>query len=169
MKVRRRYAALDTGGITVEEECGDMRRTNLIDDFRADLRYACRALARTPGFAVVIGLFAALAITLAAVGIYGVISYSVNQRIPEFGVRIALGAQPGRVLKPVLSQSLSITIVGVAAGALCSLALARILRTLLYEVSAVDPLTYVGISAPVVVAILASYLPARRATHETRR
>ena len=112
-----------------------------------------------------VGLFAALAIILAAIGTYGVISYSVNQRMHEFGMRTALGASPWNVLSLVLSQGLKLAAGGVLIGVISALALARVLRTLLYEVSATDPLTFgvVAISA-LAIATLACYLPARRAT-----
>jgi predicted permease len=112
-----------------------------------------------------VGLFAALAIALAAVGTYGVISYSVNQRMHEFGMRVALGAKPWDVLRLVLAQGVKLALGGVVIGVLVALALARVLRNLLFEVSAADPLTF-GVVAvlALAVAMLACYLPARRAT-----
>jgi predicted permease len=120
----------------------------------------------TPRFTVfLVGLFALLAITLAAIGAYGVISYSVNQRTHEFGMRTALGARSSDVMRLVLAQGAKLAIGGVAIGILFALAFTRVLRSLLYEVSAVDPLTFAVVSliAPA-VATLACYLPARRAT-----
>jgi ABC-type antimicrobial peptide transport system permease subunit len=112
-----------------------------------------------------VALFAALAIVLAAIGTYGVISYSVNQRMHEFGMRVALGAKPWDVLSLVLRQGLRLALAGVALGAACALALAQALRKLLFEVSAVDPLTFIVVGVVVLaVGILACYLPARRAT-----
>ncbi len=120
----------------------------------------------TPRFTLfLVGLFAALAITLAAIGTYGVISYSVNQRTQEFGMRVALGAKPADVLLLVLRQGLRLVAAGVVIGAVSALALARILRGLLYEVSAYDPLTFSIVPVlALLIAILACYLPARRAT-----
>jgi ABC-type antimicrobial peptide transport system permease subunit len=120
----------------------------------------------TPRFALfLIGLFALLALTLAAVGTYGVISYSVNQRTHEFGMRMALGARPRDVLRLVLVQGAGLALAGVAAGVLCSLALVRVLRSLLYEVRAEDPVTFGIVSIVAIgVAVVACYIPARRAT-----
>jgi predicted permease len=112
-----------------------------------------------------LALFAALAIVLAGIGTYGVISYSVNQRIQEFGVRIALGASPRDVLQLVLVQGLSLASRGVLVGIAGALVLTRLLGTMLFQVSAFDPLTYFAIAVfSLSVAVMACYLPARRAT-----
>lgn len=135
----------------------------------ADIRFTdqiANASVATPRFGLfLVGLFAALAMTLAAIGIYGVISYSVSQRTHEFGMRIALGAQSWDVLRLVLVQGVTLAILGVGIGVVCALALARILGTLLYEVSAADPITFAAVSLGAIsIAVLACYLPARRAT-----
>jgi putative ABC transport system permease protein len=115
--------------------------------------------------AQLLGAFAAAALLLAALGIYGVVSYGVSRREREIGVRMALGARAPDVVRMVLREGLSLSLAGVAAGGLVSLALARLLGTFLYGVSATDPLTYAlagaGLAA---VAAAASFLPARRAT-----
>jgi predicted permease len=120
----------------------------------------------TPRFALfLVALFAGLALTLAAIGIYGVISYAVSQRTHEFGLRMALGAQPGDVQRLVLRQGVKLALGGVALGLVGALALGRVLWSLLYQVSATDPVTFTSVSAiAIAVAALACYLPARRAT-----
>jgi predicted permease len=120
----------------------------------------------TPRFSFfLIGLFAGLAIVLAAIGTYGVISYSVSQRIPEFGLRLALGAPPGDVLRLVLVQAARLAITGAVVGVVVALGLARVLQSLMYNVSATDPLTFTAVGLGVIaIALIACYLPARRAT-----
>jgi predicted permease len=120
----------------------------------------------TPRFALfLIGLFAALALLLAAIGIYGVISYSVSQRMHEFGVRVALGASSWNLIKMVMKQGVLLTMIGVAIGLGCALVFAGVLDSLLYGVSARDPLTLIGVGAMAVgTATLASLPSARRAT-----
>lgn len=120
----------------------------------------------TPRFAfVLVGLFAGLAILLAAIGTYGVIAYSVGQRTSEFGLRMALGAQRMDVLRLVLTQAAGLVLAGTALGVGFALVFARALKSLIYEVSPADPLTFASVGVMViVVALLACYLPARKAT-----
>jgi putative ABC transport system permease protein len=113
---------------------------------------------------VMLGVFAFIALTLSAVGIYGVMAYSVTQRTHEIGIRMALGAQPRDVLRMVIGQGLILTLAGMAAGLAGAFLVTRFLSTLLFGVSARDPITFVGISLLLsVVALLACYIPARRA------
>jgi putative ABC transport system permease protein len=114
---------------------------------------------------LLLGVFASLALALASVGIYGVISYAVSQRTREIGVRLALGAQPRDILKLIVGHGLALTLGGVALGLLASLALTRWLESLLFSVSPTDPLTFAGVALLLtLVALLACYVPARRAT-----
>lgn len=114
---------------------------------------------------VLFGLFAALALVLASVGLYGVVAYSAGQRTQEFGIRMALGAQSGDVLRMVLGQGLRLALAGVAIGIAAALAVARVLTTLLFGVRPYDPLTIACVALLVtIVALAACWLPAKRAT-----
>jgi putative ABC transport system permease protein len=109
--------------------------------------------------------FAAVALVLAAVGIYGVMSYSVSRRTHEIGLRMALGARPGDVIRIVVGQAMVLALVGACAGFLGALALGRFMSSFLYGVRPSDPLTFLAMSLILgAVALMASYIPARRAT-----
>jgi putative ABC transport system permease protein len=113
---------------------------------------------------LLLALFGALALVLSAVGVYGVLSYSVNQQTREIGLRMALGAQRGDVMRLILGQGLRLTIVGLGLGILVALALMRVLVSLLFDVRAYDPSTYTAVTLLLTaVELLACYIPARRA------
>src|SRR5262245_3173607 len=110
-------------------------------------------------------IFAGIALIIAAVGIYGVISYAVSQRTHEIGIRMALGAQASDVLWLVIWRGLSLTLVGVAIGLAAAFGLTRVMKSLLFEVEPTDPATFALITLLLIaVALIASYIPARRAT-----
>jgi putative ABC transport system permease protein len=119
---------------------------------------------RTRFIAVLLGLFAGLALLLAAIGIYGVMAYSVSARTREMGIRIALGANTRDVLRLVMRDGLALLAAGLAIGSIAAFAAARVLRSQLYEVSSGDPMTFIAVALLLaVVACLACYFPARRA------
>ena len=114
---------------------------------------------------LLLGLFGLAALFLGALGIYGVMSYSVSQRTREIGIRIALGAAGPEVIKLVLRQGLRLTLAGLAIGLVGALGMTRLLSGMLYEVRPTDPMTFAGVSVLLAaIALLASYIPARRAT-----
>jgi len=133
-------------------------RPRTMDEVVAD------AMQDTSEQTTLLGIFAALALLLASVGIYGVMAYIVTQRTHEIGVRMALGAQQNDVLRQVLGEGSRLTVIGVALGLAAAFALTRLLRSLLFGVSANDPLTFAGVSILLaLVAMAACYIPARRA------
>jgi len=127
---------------------------NRVDDSLARRRFSTMLLA----------IFAGVALALAAIGIYGVIAYMVNQGTREIGIRMALGATQRGILSLVVRQGMTLAAFGAALGLIGAFALTRLLGSLLFGVKATDPLTFFGISIVLVaIALLASYIPARRA------
>ena len=123
------------------------------------------ASAQTRFSAILLGLFAAVALSLAVMGIYGVLSFAVAQRTGEIGIRMALGAERGRVLALVMRDGALLACIGLAIGLVTALALTRVLRTMLFEVTTTDPLTYVAMALVLALAVAAaSWIPARRAS-----
>jgi putative ABC transport system permease protein len=123
-----------------------------------------RSLAPQRFYLFLLGLFAALALILAAVGVYGVLSFAVTRRTHEIGIRLALGAQPPQVLRLIVRQGMRLVMMGLAFGLLAALALTRLMATLLFGVSATDPLTFTGVAILLtLVALAACHIPARRA------
>jgi predicted permease len=115
--------------------------------------------------ALLLGISGGIALLLAIIGVYGVMSYSVQRRTHEIGIRRALGAQTRDVLRLVLGQTLSLVVAGIVVGAIGAFALTRVLATLLYDVAPTDPATFITVAATLaLVALLAGYLPGRRAT-----
>jgi predicted permease len=134
-------------------------------DVRTLTERSADATARTRVSALLLGVFASLALVLAALGIYGVIAYSVAQRTHEMGLRMALGARRGDVVRLVVRQGMTLVLVGIAAGLAGAFGLTRLLASMLYGVRATDPATFAVIALLLTaVAFLASWLPARRAT-----
>jgi len=123
-----------------------------------------KSVARTSFTLVMLGIAGAMALALGVIGIYGVISYTVSQRKREIGIRLALGAQGADVLQMVLRNGAKMAVVGVAIGIAAAFALTQLMTSLLFGVTAHDPLTFMGVVGLLIgVALLACYIPARRA------
>ena len=150
---------------TVRGVLARLDRDQPISDVRTMDERIGRSLSSRRFNMVLLALFAGLALTLAAVGIYGIVAYSVTERTHEIGVRVALGAQRRDMIAMVIGQGMAMVATGTAIGVAAAAALARLMSTLLFGVSAVDPATFIAIpSLLLVVALAACYLPARRAT-----
>jgi ABC-type antimicrobial peptide transport system permease subunit len=124
------------------------------------------SLARRRFSMLLLGLFAAVALVLATLGIYGVMAYLVNQGTRELGIRIALGATPRNILNLVVRQGMALALAGVTIGLAAAFLLTRLIRSLLFGVQASDPITFAGIALLLAsITLLACYVPARRAAH----
>jgi ABC-type antimicrobial peptide transport system permease subunit len=148
--IRNQVAAIDTN-----QSVSDVKTMEAVLDATLGQRRLTMLL---------LGSFAAVAVILAVIGMYGVIAYSVVQRTQEVGIRRALGAQQSDILQLVVTQGLTLALAGIAIGIGGAFALTRVMKNLLFHVSATDPATFVGIALLfVAVALVASYIPARHA------
>ena len=149
----------------VEAAIGTMEPKYIPAKFDTPVEALGKAVAEPKLYTWLLGTFAALSLLLAAVGIYGVMSYSVTQRSHEIGIRMALGAQSGDVLRLIVRQGMVLVLSGIALGILAAYALTRLLKTLLFGLSPTDPLTFTAVAVLLLlVALLACWIPARRAT-----
>jgi putative ABC transport system permease protein len=136
-----------------------------VADVQPMAQYVSSALARPRLYAVLLGAFASLALLLAAVGLYGLMTYAVSRRTHEIGVRMALGAQPRDVLRSMLSDGARLAMAGLVVGVACAITLSRLIAQLLYGVTTGDVVTYAGVVAMLgSVALIATWIPARRAS-----
>jgi putative ABC transport system permease protein len=148
----------------VRRAVAEVDRNEPLADFLTMEQHISNSMAGPRFRTVLLGIFAFLALTLAVVGLYGVMSYTVSQRTHEIGIRVAMGARREDVLRLVVGQGFKLTLVGVGIGIVGALVLTRFLSSLLYGIRPVDPITFVAASlALTVAALLASYIPARRA------
>jgi predicted lysophospholipase L1 biosynthesis ABC-type transport system permease subunit len=148
----------------VEREMRTVDASIPVGHLRTVDEVVAESLARQNFNTLLLTLFAAIALLLAAIGIYGLISYGVEQRMQEIGIRVALGAARGDVLRMIVMQGAKLAAIGVAAGLAAAFGLTRFLASLLYGVKAADPMTFAGVAAAIgLVALAASYIPALRA------
>ncbi len=153
-----RAAALKNAGWSVDRDV-PITQVRTLDEVLS------ASLAEPRVYTLLLGVFAALALILAAIGLYGVVSYTVTQRTSEMGVRLALGAERSALVRLVLRQGLSLTLIGTGIGLVAALAVAQLLTRLSPEIQPGDPLTLSAVSALLLgVAFMAAYLPARRAS-----
>ena len=150
---------------TVRAQVAALNKDQAVYNVRTMEQSVAQSVARRRFSMLLLTVFAVTALALASLGIYGLLSYAVAQRSREIGVRIALGAKSSDVLKLVIGQGMKLAFIGVAIGLVASLALTRTVKTLLFGVSATDPLTFAAIALLLtLVALLACFVPARRAT-----
>jgi putative ABC transport system permease protein len=171
MPVRQMTLAVRTEGeptglaAAVRQQVRELDPDQPVTGMRTMEEVISRAIWQPRLHAILFGVFAAVALLLASVGIYGVMSYAVTQRTHEIGVRVALGARPRDILRLVVGHGLTLTLVGIALGAGAALALTQVMSSLLFEVSAADPATFaVNVALLAAVSLVACYIPARRAT-----
>lgn len=151
--------------VSAERTIHNLDKDLPVSDIRPMTFWLSESMANERFNSTLLAIFAAVALLLAAVGLYGVLAYSVTERTHEIGVRIALGARGSDIFKLILRQGMLLTIAGLVVGMIAAFALTRLLTTLLFGVNAVDPLTFIAIGLLLMfVAFLACYIPARRAT-----
>jgi putative ABC transport system permease protein len=160
-----RSSAMDAGVLgAMREAVWAVDKDQPVTSLRTMEDYMSESVSQRRFNAILLAAFAILALILAAVGLYGVMNYSVTQRTHEIGIRVALGAERNHVFKLVIGQGMLLAMIGVAVGLAAAFALTRLMEGLLYGVSATDPLTFVVIALLLsAVALLACYIPARRA------
>jgi putative ABC transport system permease protein len=163
--VARAQGAPGTLAKAIQKEVTALDREIALGDVKTMEQYLGAALA-TPRFsALLFGMFAALALSLAAVGLYSVMAYTVSQRTREIGVRMALGAQPASVLRLMIAQGMRLTFLGALLGLAGAFALTRLMKSLLFGVSATDHATFAATALSLsIIALVACWVPARRAT-----
>jgi putative ABC transport system permease protein len=148
----------------LREQVQALAKDQPVSEIRTMEWYLAESMAQRRFNMLLLGTFAGLALVLAAVGIYGVIAYTVTQRTHEMGIRIALGAKGGDILRLVFGNAMATTLTGIALGLGAAFALTRLLRSLLYQISPTDPVIFAAIPLLLLsVAVIATYLPARRA------
>jgi len=151
-------------GSALREQVQVLDKDQPVSEIKTMEWYLAESMAQRRFNMLLLGAFAGLALVLAAVGIYGVIAYTVTQRTHEMGIRIALGAKGGDILRLVFGNAMATTLTGIALGLAAAFALTRLLRSLLYQVSPTDPVVFAAIPLLLLsVAVIATYLPARRA------
>ena len=150
----------------IRDEVWAIDKDQPVTDIKTMDQYVADSVSPRRLNALLLGVFASLALVLASVGIYGVMAYSVTQRVHEIGIRMALGAQKTDVLRLVIAKGLTLTVIGMAIGSLAAVALTRAMKSILFGVSATDPLTYAAVAVLLAgLALLACWLPARRAAN----
>jgi putative ABC transport system permease protein len=162
--VKTRHGSPEAAATLIRERLREIDQAVPAYGFRAMNDWIDASSARTRMRTWVLALLAAVALALGMIGIYGVLAYLVTLRRHEFGVRLALGAQPGSLLKLVLGQGLWLAAIGIAIGIAGAMILTRVLETLLFGISTRDPMTFLGVTILLLIAaLIACYAPARRA------
>jgi len=148
----------------IREEVWAVDKDQPVTDIKTMDQFVANSVSSRKFNALLFAMFAGLALVLAIVGVYGVIAYSVSQRVQEIGIRMALGAEPSNVVRLVLGRGMVLVLIGVGLGLGASMALTRVMTSLLFAVSATDPGTFTVVSLLLIfISVLASYVPARRA------